>query len=188
MKKKRKGANGPLSPGQIIENRRRKLRDRQTVVLFLERLVLFVFMLWLLFGKFFGLTGMVGEDMKPRVSSGDLLLYYRMETVWHANDLVVIKKDGRQYVGRIAAQSGDSVDITDDAEVKINGSQIVEPEIYYTTPRYEGRVTYPVTLGENEFFILCDFREGAKDSRYYGVVSGGEIQGKVITVIRRSNL
>ena len=47
---------------------------------------------------------------------------------------------------------------------------------------------YPLTLAEDEFFVLCDYREGARDSRYFGPVSEGEIKGKVITVVRRSGL
>ena len=41
---------------------------------------------------------------------------------------------------------------------------------------------------KDEFFVLCDYREGARDSRYFGPVSEGEIKGKVITVVRRSGL
>ena len=63
-----------------------------------------------------------------------------------------------------------------------------ENDIYYSTPRYESGITYPVTLAENEVFVLCDYREGAKDSRYFGPVSKSEIKGKVITIVRRSNL
>lgn len=49
-------------------------------------------------------------------------------------------------------------------------------------------IVYPVTLAEDEVFVLCDYREGAKDSRYFGPVSKSEIKGKVITIVRRSNL
>ena len=49
-------------------------------------------------------------------------------------------------------------------------------------------MTYPVTLADGEYFVLCDYREGAKDSRYYGPVRRSELKGKVITVLRRSNL
>ena len=45
-----------------------------------------------------------------------------------------------------------------------------------------------LTLAEDEFFVLCDYREGARDSRYFGPVSEDEIKGKVITVVRRSGL
>ena len=66
---------------------------------------------------------------------------------------------------------------------------MAESDIYYSTPRYESGVTYPVELGENQVFILCDYREGARDSRYLsGPVEESEIKGKVITIIRRSEL
>ena len=58
----------------------------------------------------------------------------------------------------------------------------------FKTPKYEDQVSYPLTLGEDQVFILCDFREGAKDSRYFGAVSQSEIKGKVLAVLRRSSL
>ena len=100
----------------------------------------------------------------------------------------MLKKDGVTYTARIVAQGGDKVEITDDAALKVNDSIVLENDIYYTTPKYDDLVSYPVTLAENEFFVLCDYREGAKDSRYFGPVSRGEIKGKVITVLRRSGL
>ena len=48
--------------------------------------------------------------------------------------------------------------------------------------------TVPLTLADDEYFILCDYREGAKDSRYFGPICGNEIKGKVITLIRRSGI
>ena len=91
-------------------------------------------------------------------------------------------------MGRVAAHGGDTVEITEDAQLSVNGSTVIENDIYYSTPRYESEIAYPVTLAENEVFVLCDYREGAKDSRYFGPVSKSEIKGKVITIVRRSNL
>lgn len=145
-------------------------------------------MLWILFELVFGLTPVRNDDMLPRLSAGDLMLYYRLEQNFHANDVVVAKKDGVTYTARIVAQSGDKVEITGDAQLKVNDSIVLENDIYYRTPRYDDKVQYPVTLGEGEFFVLCDYREGAKDSRYFGPVSRSEIKGKVITVLRRSGL
>ena len=34
-----------------------------------------------------------------------------------------------------------------------------ENDIYYSTPMYDNNVSYPVTLRENQYFILCDYRE-----------------------------
>lgn len=124
----------------------------------------------------------------PRISSGDLLLYYRLQQSFVSGDVIVLQKDGKRYVGRVVAHGGDTVEITEDAQLSVNGSIVIENDIYYSTPRYESGIAYPVTLAENEVFVLCDYREGAKDSRYFGPVSKSEIKGKVITIVRRSNL
>lgn len=126
--------------------------------------------------------------MMPRISAGDLMLYYRLTGNWHAQDVVVFKKDGTLYTGRIIGKGGDTVEITEDAQVVINGSYVAESDIYYSTPRYDSDVSYPVNLAQDELFVLCDYRQGAKDSRYFGPVKLSEVKGKVITVIRRSGL
>ena len=131
---------------------------------------------------------MRNDDMSPRLSAGDLMLYYRLEHTWHLQDVIVFQKDGVEYTGRIVARGGDTVEITEEASLKINNSVVIESDIYYQTPRYDDRVTYPLQLKQNQVFVLCDYREGAKDSRYFGAVNLSEIKGKVITVIRRSGL
>ena len=156
--------------------------------LFLTRLTAMVLLMWVLFGLIFGICPMKNEDMMPIISSGDLLLYYRLQQSFVSGDVIVLQKDGKRYVGRVAAHGGDTVEITEDAQLSVNGSTVIENDIYYSTPRYESEIAYPVTLAENEVFVLCDYREGAKDSRYFGPVSKSEIKGKVITIVRRSNL
>ena len=116
------------------------------------------------------------------------MLFYRLENTWHAEDVVVFTKDGEQYTGRIIGKGGDTVEITEDAQVVVNGSYVAESDIYYATPQYESEVSYPVSLAEDELFILCDYRQGARDSRYFGAVKLSEVKGKEITVIRRSGL
>ena len=91
-------------------------------------------------------------------------------------------------MGRIVAVPGDTVDITDTENLVINGNVMIESNIYVSTPRYEGFVEYPVKLASNEYFVLCDYRTGSEDSRYYGSVAENEIMGKVITVLRRNDL
>ena len=183
-----KGMESVLTPEDVILARRRSLANREEVISFFTRLVFLVVLLWILFGWVFGITAMQNDDMIPRVSAGDLLLYYRLENSWIAGDVVVFEKEGEQYVGRIVAVDGDTVEVTEDAQLVINGSYVAESDIYYSTPRYESEVTYPVELEKNQVFILCDYREGARDSRYFGPVEESEIKGKVITIIRRSEL
>lgn len=170
---------------------------------FLLRLTVLALMLFLIFGVVFGMMPMRNNDMMPRISAGDLLLYYRLGDTYDNQDVVVFrkaedkntyagKKDHRRqhdrYVGRIVARSGDIVEITKDSQLKVNGSIVAENDIYYKTPSYEEGISYPVELKKDQYFVLGDFREGAKDSRYLGAVDAKEIKGEVITVIRRSGL
>lgn len=156
---------------------------------FFIRFAILLLFLWLLFGVFFGITPMHGDDMFPRISSGDVLFYYRLEKNYNSGDVLVFKKEGRTRTGRVVAHGGDSVEITGEGELKVNGSIVVENNVFYKTYPYgKKRVTYPLSLKKDEVFLLCDYREGGKDSRYFGAVSQKEIKGKVITILRRSNL
>ena len=156
---------------------------------FLIRLVILLVFLWLLFGVFCGITPMRGDDMFPRISSGDVLLYYRLERNFSSGDVLVFKKDGKIRTGRVVAHGEDTVEITGEGELKVNGSIVVENNVFYKTYPYgKKRVKYPLSLKKDEVFILCDYREGGKDSRYFGAVTKKEIKGKVITILRRSNL
>ena len=146
---------------------------------FFIRLVILLIFLWLLFGVFFGITPMRGNDMFPRISAGDLLLYYRLEKNFNSGDVLVFRKQGKISTGRVVAHGGDSVEITGDGELKV---------FYKTYPYDKKKVNYPLSLKKDEVFLLCDYREGGRDSRYFGAVSKKEIKGKVITILRRSDL
>ena len=83
---------------------------------------------------------------------------------------------------------GDTVEITNEESVRVNGNTLAESRIYSGTPRYEGFVEYPLTLAQDECFVLVDRRNGGEDSRYYGPVSRDEIKGIIITIMRRNNI
>lgn len=155
---------------------------------FLVRLFLLITVIGILFGVVFGLTPMANADMQPAVCAGDLMLYYRLDKNLKSDDVVVFQKEGIQYTGRIVAVPGDVVEITDESELMVNKNTVMEDNIFYTTPAYDSEVEYPLELKEDQYFILCDNREGAKDSRSFGVVDTSEIKGKVITIVRRSGI
>ena len=187
-KRRGKGDPTPPTPADIIKQRRHRCADAADIVSFFTKLVAMIALLAVLLGLAFGITPMPNDDMAPRISAGDLLLYYRLADDWANGDVMVFEKDGEQYVGRIVARGGDTVEVTDQATLVVNGSTMLENNIYYTTPKYENGPAYPLTLAAGEFFVLCDYREGARDSRYFGAVRPAEVKGKVITVVRRSGL
>lgn len=164
------------------------MKEKREIILFFTRLFMLAVILAVLFGVIFGMTTAKNQDMAPKICAGDVLLYYRLENNYSDQDVVVFEKDGTLYTGRIVAREKDKVEITDKNELKINGSIVNETDIFYKTPAYMDGISYPVKMKKDQYFILCDFREGAKDSRYFGAVDAKNIKGRVITVLRRSNL
>ena len=174
-----------------IKRSERSVKDYQ---FFLIRLAIFVLALWLIFFVFIGTTHMPSGDMAPTIGTGDLVIFFRLDKDVRAQDLIVIEKDvpelggNHTFIARVVAVAGDTVEITDGDRLVVNGNAIIETNIYYSTPRYEGFVEYPVTLQEGECFVLVDHREGGTDSRFFGPVQKDDICGTVITVMRKNNL
>jgi len=177
---------------------RRKIRRSERAVRsyqgFLLRLAVFVLVLWVLFFQIVGVIICPTADMHPRIDSGDMVLYYRLDKDVRAQDVIVLEKvtaeipTPQRYVLRVVAVAGDTVDITDTERLVVNGNTMIEPDIFYPTLPYEGYTTFPLTLGAGECFVLADSRNGGADSRYFGVVRTEEILGTVITIVRRNNL
>ncbi len=162
---------------------------------FLIYLVVFLFVVWILFFKIIGITHMPSEGMEPRIDAGDLLVFYRLDRDAEFGDVIIFEKDvdgtGREtmMVGRVVAAPGDTVDINENNRLVVNGNAIVESSLLRVeTIRRGERVQYPLTLGEDEYFVLSDNRTAGVDSRYFGPVKKKDILGTVITLIRRNKL
>lgn len=165
-----------------------KMNKKREAISFLIKLLTLLLVMGILFGVVYGLTPMKNEDMSPGLHASDIMLYFRLEKNINNGDVLVISKEGKKYTGRVVARENDTVEITEEGELKVNGSLVMENNIYYKTPKYDDYVSYPLKLKDNQYFILGDYREGARDSRYFGAVDEDEIEGKIITVIRRSNI
>ena len=177
---------------KTVKRREKGVKQYQSFVL---RALILLVILWLLFFVFIGVTHMPNGDMYPRIDSGDFLLYYRLDRSPKFRDVVVFEKtdsDGNtvMLVSRVIAVPGDTVEITEEGAVLVNGNTLAETNIYYGTLPYVGddAPTYPLTLGENEYFVLGDRRDEAADSRSFGTVKQEELLGTLIMILRRINL
>lgn len=166
------------------------------IEIFILKIIGCVVFLYVIFFLIFGLHVEKNNDMLPKICAGDICLYYRIGDEYIGNAAVVYEKNGKESTGRVVAVPGDVINVTEAGTVEINGNQIMESEIYYDTTPYDFEnssnanvvVNYPVTLGENEYFILGDYRTASKDSRVYGPIKTDDIKGEVILVLRRKNL
>ncbi len=211
---------------QRAKNRKRYLRELRSLII---RTLLLLLVVYILFFHLVGITVMPNADMYPRIDAGDLVLFYRLEKSFHAQDVIVFEKptasleltyeqkqemqvepepektivrkaldwlgfrdpaepEKSVFVCRVVAQPGDTVEISEGERLVVNGNSMIETNIFYPTPEYEGFMEYPVTLGEGEYFVLADYRNGGADSRFFGAVKEDEILGTVITILRRNNL
>ncbi len=172
----------------IIKKNRKRLLERREVEIFIKRAIGLIIFLVVLFGFIFGFGVVSNNDMAPKLSAGDIMFYYRLDKSPNSTDVILLKKDGETYLGRVIGKPGDTIEIKTDGGVVVNGGEYTEAEIYYETKPYDNDIEYPITLQEREYFVLCDHREQSKDSRFYGVVNQSEIKGRVLTVVRRSSI
>ena len=131
-----------------------------------------------------------GQSMEPELSQGEVVLMNRI--IYHLRkperfDIVAFEKDGEKgkyYIKRIIGMPGETIQIRDGV-VYVN-DQILEAEDGLRRAALAGLAEHPVTLGEDEYFLLGDNRESSEDSRFVNVgnVKAEQIGGIVWFRIR----
>ena len=114
-------------------------------------------------------THVSGESMENTLDDGDQLIVDKLTYRFHDPerfDIIVFPfryKDNTYYIKRIIGLPGETVQITD-GEIYINGELLKES--YGREVRQDaGLAAEPITLGEDEYFVLGDNRNYSSDSR-----------------------
>ena len=115
-------------------------------------------------------TRVSGSSMETTLSDGDNLivdkLSYRFQDPKRF-DIVVFPykyEENTYYIKRIIGLPGDTVQVKD-GYTYING-ELLESDIYGAEVMIEaGTASEPITLGEDEYFVLGDNRNHSLDSR-----------------------
>jgi signal peptidase I len=164
------------------------IRKQQKIVLrFFIKLAEVLLAIWVIFTFIFGLRQVRGETMYPRIRDGDLILFFRLQQDYQNGDAVAYQLDGTRHVARIVARGGDVVEMNSDGLLIVNGN-VQEEEIFYPTNPESGGIEYPYTVPEESYFVLCDFRTAGDDSRLSGAISKKDLDGKIVTVLRRRGI
>jgi signal peptidase I len=162
-------------------------KQKEIVLRFITKLALVLLSIWAIFTFVFGIRQISGEFMYPRLRDGDLIFYYRLEKNYQIGDVVTFKLDDATFTCRIVAQDGDVVEVNEEGQLLVNGN-VQQEEIFYPTEPQDGDVTYPYTVEEDSYFVLCDYRTIGFDSRTYGAIPRSTLDGKIITVLRRRGI
>ena len=144
----------------------------------------------LLFTFLARLIGVSGPSMQNTLYTGDrILVLNSMFCDFQPGDVVVVNAYNAQLddtlVKRIIAVGGQTVDIDFvTGTVYVDGEPLDEPYIKEPTYTTDG-TTFPLTLAEDEVFIMGDNRNHSTDSRStrLGPVKEGYIQGKAILLL-----
>ena len=120
---------------------------------------------------FFGYSlSNVGESMEPTLKSGDKVLINRL--IYEVKspsygDLIVFKPNGNQnahyHIKRVVGKPGDTVTIKS-GRVFVNG-ELLNETVQTERMQDAGLAAEPITLGDDEYFVLGDNRNYSSDSR-----------------------
>ena len=141
-----------------------------------------VVFVWLAFMICFQVVEVSGISMKPSFQDGERLLMNRV--VYHLRspkqgDVVSVALEDMTLLKRVVGVPGDTIEIKDNA-VFINGKSVkIKGEEGQIEP---GDLTYPLTLGKDEYFVMGDNVEVSLDSRSssVGVIERDEIRTKFL--------
>lgn len=144
----------------------------------------------LLFTFAIRLIGVSGPSMQDTLYTGDrLLVLNAMFCNFQQGDVVVINDYNAELsdtlVKRIVAVGGQTVDIDfASGTVYVDGTALNEPYIKEPTYKSDGTV-FPLTLAEDEVFVMGDNRNHSTDSRSdrLGAVKKGYLQGKALLLL-----
>lgn len=131
-----------------------------------------------------------GSSMYPTLKDNDIAFSSLMslDKIERFDIVVVYLEDQDKYiVKRVIGLPNETVKVVDDV-LYINdvetSQDFLDPD-YVVSQSYRGIFTYdiePVTLKENEYYLMGDNRPNSQDSRYYGPFTKDEIVSKDLLI------
>lgn len=168
----------------IIDGKKQAVYKRKALISTLIDLLVTFVIVGLLMFVIFGFAIVDGNSMYPTLRDGDIVMFYRLNANYEADDIVVFKLNGERYIKRVVAREGDIVDIDNESGYLIVNGSVMSEGILFPTRTNNDVVTYPYTIPTGHVFVLGDNRENSVDSRKLGAISTDAIFGKVMLVLR----
>ncbi len=135
----------------------------------------------ILFSLFIRVVNVDGTSMNNTLMNNDKLVLYCYDVDYQYGDIVVVDRHTQSpLIKRVIAVGGDTIEITEDGQVRRNGKVLDEPYALGLTSRrdVEGVVTVP----QGHLFVMGDNRGVSHDSRSseVGFIQTSDVVGKAI--------
>lgn len=179
----------PLKPlADVIVDRRMKAnrsKEIRRLIGDILQMILIFSIAMLVFLKLFDLEIVNGNGMYPRLADGDMVLAFQRAD-YQRNDVVFYQNEGISYCGRVIAKAGDSVLITEDGIVMVNGTP--QTDVFGFKTYSNNLFCEETTVPNDSYFILGDYRTQTMDSRNFGCIERKDIKSKVIMFMRHRGI
>ncbi|MBQ5484680.1 MAG: signal peptidase I [Lachnospiraceae bacterium] len=149
-------------------------RDKKDLIRFTVYLVIVMVVAYSLVHFVVSRSVVSGHSMEKTLSDGDNLVVdkitYRFSDP-SRYDVVIfpyLYKKNTYYIKRIIGLPGETVQITEEGKIMINGKQLKE-DFGLAPIRDPGVAETEVCLGKDEYFVLGDNRNSSEDSRFFDV-------------------
>ena len=108
-------------------------------------------------------TKVIGNSMSPMLSDGDNLIVDKISYRFQEPQRFRYAEK-TYYIKRIIGLPGETVRIDDEGNIYIDG-EVLDESFGKETIKDPGRASQPITLEEDEYFVMGDNRNNSSDSR-----------------------
>ena len=147
-------------------------------LIILSAIIVFIFAIYYVIVNIYQPYLVLTSSMEPEYKMYHLCILEKKQKSFENGDAVYFSSNNKNYIKRIAASQGDTIQIKD-KKVYVNNQ--LSPYFKDTEFDYKGILEEPVTLKTNEFIVLGDNPSASKDSRYedIGIITADQIKGKI---------
>lgn len=160
---------------KLLKIEKRKKKRKRLIKTLIIRFVSLAIFLVIMFHFVVAVRVLHDNDMYPLLADGQAIVVFKLGKIFVNEPVLYETSDGIEKIGRIVAQGGDEVNITEEG-LYVNGNILYTSLPYETKPPTKKEIK--VKVPEGSYYILNDYRERMTDSRTYGCIS--DVKGVVI--------
>lgn len=146
-----------------------------------EIIIIALVVVTLTFTFIFRIVCVEGSSMEYTLMDNDRLIISHLFYQPEQGDIVVLELEDlfdTPIIKRVIATEGQTINITDNGEVSVDGEILDEPYIHAKTNPKD--MEFPLTVPEDCVFVMGDNRGNSNDSRNFGCVNEENIMGQAI--------